>query len=114
MHVGRSESLAGCMVTWSDAQVALSGEIDELNADTVADRLCAGLAGPVMVVDLTAVRFFSAAGVRMLAKLGVAASGVDAIAHVTCSSAVWRIMDVCGGTDLPGLVLDRTGDGAPT
>jgi anti-anti-sigma factor len=113
MQVGRSESLSGCRVTWSDARVVLSGEIDELNADEVADRLRAGLTSPVTIMDLSAVTFFSAAGVRCLGRVGAAASAMDAIVRVTCSPHVWRIMDVCGGNDMPGLMLDQAGDRAP-
>lgn len=113
MHVGRSESLSGCGVTWSDTRIVLCGEIDELNADAVADLLRAGLTAPITTLDLSAVTFFSAAGVRFLGKLGATATGMGAIVHVTCSPTVWRIMDACNGAELPGLVLDRTGNGTP-
>lgn len=115
MHVGRSELLAGCTVTWSDGRVTLAGDIDELNADDIAERVCAGVANPSRVsdLDLTAVTFFSAAGVRLLAKVAAAACMADAIVHVTCSPTVWRIADLCGGTELPGLVLDQVGNQDP-
>jgi anti-anti-sigma factor len=116
MDVRRSEHLDGCQVTWADELVTLSGEIDELNADTIAARLCAGLAGTVVTLDLTSVAFFSAAGIRLLAKVGSGARGADTIVHVNCSPGVWRIVTLCGATGLPGLVLDRdgsSGNGTP-
>src|SRR5262245_35289100 len=111
MRMGRSELLAGCMVTWTDGRITLSGDIDELNADAIADRMCARMTGgnTISTVDLTGVTFFSAAGIRMLAKIGVAARHRDAIVHVTCSPKVWRIVALCGGSALPGLVLDQAG-----
>src|SRR5262245_16390192 len=99
MHVGRSELLAGCTVTWADGQVFLAGDSDELNADIIAERVCAGIGrqATVSALDLRAVSFFSAAGVRLLAKIAAAACMADAIVHVTCSPTVWRIADLCGG-----------------
>lgn len=116
MHVGRSELLSGCTVTWADGQVTLAGDIDELNADTIADRLSRSFANAATVstLDLTGVLFFSAAGVRMLAKVAAAACMADTIVHVTCSPTVWRIADLCGGTELPGLVLDAAPDQGAT
>lgn len=116
MYVGRSESLSGCKVTWSDARIVLSGEIDELNADLVADRIRTSITAASTVLDLSGVTFFSAAGVRFLRKVGNAAHDVHGVVHVTCSPSVWRIMRVCDGTEIPGLMLDRAvrpGDGAP-
>jgi anti-anti-sigma factor len=104
------------MVTWSDARIVLSGEIDELNADMVADRIRPCLTAAPAVLDLSGVTFFSAAGVRFLTKVGAAAHAVNGVVHVTCSPSVWRIMRVCDGTEMPGLMLDRAvrpGDGAP-
>jgi anti-anti-sigma factor len=115
MHVGRSEPLAGCTISWSDGQVTLAGDIDELNADTIAERVCGGVASAATIsaLDLTGVTFFSAAGVRLLAKVAAAACMADAIVHVTCSPTVWRIADLCGGTEFPGLVLDEIRHGDP-
>jgi anti-anti-sigma regulatory factor len=109
MHVGRSELLAGCTVTWSDDRIILTGDVDELNADAVAERLRAGIANAstISTLDLTGVTFFSAAGVRLLSKVGAVARAADAIVHVTCSPVAWRIAILCGATDFPGLVLDR-------
>jgi anti-anti-sigma factor len=109
MHVGRSELLAGCKVGWSDGRITLSGDIDELNADTVAERIRTGIANAttVPVLDLTGVTFFSAAGVRLLMAVAAAARAADVVVRVTCSPTVWRIADLCGGTDVPGLVLDK-------
>jgi anti-anti-sigma regulatory factor len=115
MHVGRSELLAGCTVSWSDDRITLAGDVDELNADPVAERLCAGIANAftISTLDLTGVTFFSAAGVRLLMKVGAVAHAADAIVHVTCSPVAWRIAVLCGATDFPGLVLDRVGRDDP-
>lgn len=105
--MGRSELIDGCRVTWSDAGIALSGEIDERNADLLENRLSEDLEGAVTVLDLHEVTFFGAAGVHFLTRLGAAARDADTLVHVLCPPHVWRVLNLFGGADLPGLVLDR-------
>jgi anti-anti-sigma factor len=112
VSIPRSEQLDGCQLVSTDDAVVVSGEIDQVNADAVAERLCAAITGSITVVDLGAVTFFSAAGVHLLAAVGAAARTADAIVHVTCSAPVWRIVDLCGAAELAGLVLDRLPDPA--
>lgn len=107
MYVRRSESLHGCELVWTDEKVAVSGSIDQVNAGSVGEHVCAAIGGAVTVIDLSQVTFFSAAGLHLLEAVSAAAGSADAIVHVECSDAVWQILNVCEATDLPGLVLDR-------
>ncbi|WP_433040956.1 hypothetical protein [Dactylosporangium sp. CS-033363] len=107
MPVRRSERLDGCELVWTDDRIAVVGVVDQVNAGAVAGRLCAAVAGVVTVIDLGGVTFFSAAGMHVLEAVAAAAAAADAIVQVSCSVAVWEIAEVCGATDLPGLVLDR-------
>ena len=108
MQDERSERLTYCELTRTDDRVAVSGEIDVASAEAIADRVCGALTGTVTVVDLRAVTFFGAAGVHLLRKIALAACAADTIVHVPFSPAVRHTMDLCGVTELPGLVLDRS------
>ncbi|RAS70039.1 anti-anti-sigma factor [Lentzea atacamensis] len=108
MRDGQSERLADCELTRADDRIAVTGEIDAANAGAIADRVCGALGGTVVVVDLRAVTFFSAAGVHLLRRIAAAARTSDTIVQVLCSSAVRHTARLCGVTELPGLVLDRS------
>jgi anti-anti-sigma factor len=102
----RSEVLAFCELAWSDHGLVVTGEIDAANADALAERVRDLIADGGTVIDLAAVGFFGVAGARMLLSAGSFAHGTDRIVHVICSPAVWRVLYLCGMTDIPGLVLD--------
>ncbi|WP_430781543.1 STAS domain-containing protein [Actinoplanes sp. G11-F43] len=108
MHVRRSETLDGCELVWADGEITVDGAIDQANAGTITERLCAAIiTGAVTLVDFSRVTFFSAAGLHLLEAVAVAARAADAIVRVRCSAPVWLILDLCETAELPGLVLDR-------
>ncbi|MFG1922305.1 STAS domain-containing protein [Cryptosporangium sp. NPDC048952] len=103
MQTGRWASPTRCGLTRSGHRLEVSGEIDEANANALGTHLGEALDDGVTVVDLTAVTFFSAAGVRMLLEVG---RGAAVAVRVCCSPQVWRILDVCGVPAVDGLVLE--------
>ncbi|WP_143175369.1 STAS domain-containing protein [Cryptosporangium aurantiacum] len=106
MHTGRSESLVRCDLTRSGECLAITGEIDEANASALADRIGAALADRITLLDLRGVTFFSAAGVRMLLLVGPAVGVTDSGLRVRCSTAVWRIVALCGVAEVSGLLFE--------
>jgi anti-anti-sigma factor len=86
----------------------LSGDIDENNWESVADRITDQVRSGAERLDLTGVTHFGAAGVR--AVLVARESLPDgAMLELRCGPAVHRVMRVCGLDDMPGLVVTRSG-----
>jgi anti-anti-sigma factor len=79
------------------------GEIDESNADGLAERAVAEIRAGVACLDLSQVRFFGAAGVRMMFALRAAAASLDGGVRVVCSPEVMRTLQVCRLTAVDGL-----------
>lgn len=105
VSVARSERLAGCGLTWLGDGVLVAGEIDHGNADILADRLCVAIADTVRLVDLTAVTFFGAAGIRLLVSIAAAARNAGVTVRVNCSPVVRRVIGLCGVIEIAGLAL---------
>lgn len=101
----RSEILEGCELVWSDDGIVLTGEIDPANVTLVEERVLPLIADPVTVIDCRTVTFLDAAGIRMLARLGSAALGANAVVRVRCSAPVTMSLRLCGFDELPGLSL---------
>lgn len=105
MQTGRSGSTR-CGLTRSGHCLEVSGEIDESNADDLGSDLETGLTEGVTLVDLTAVTFFGAAGIRTLLRLGPVATRLGLVVRVRCSAQVRQVLDVCAITTVAGLVLE--------
>jgi anti-anti-sigma factor len=106
----RSEDSAGREVVRSAEGVTLSGDIDEANVPEIERRLCAVLEAGDVVVDGRAVTFLDVAGLRMLARVGVAAAAAGAVVRMRCSPAMTETFNVCGVRELPGLKMEREWD----
>jgi anti-anti-sigma factor len=109
----RSEDATGCQVGWPARCFTVSGEIDSVNAPMIEGRIRAFLSAGDVVVDCRAVTFLDVAGLRMLARTGVAAIAAGAVVRLQCSPAVTETLDVCGMRELPGVVLDLDDDDSP-
>jgi anti-anti-sigma factor len=89
----------------------LGGEIDICNAPEVTDWIVTAVRDGASHLDLSAVRFCGAAGVRALLTGRDAVCADDGRLHVICSPQVLRALWVCGLTDGPRLVAHTA---APT
>jgi anti-anti-sigma regulatory factor len=108
-----TEDATGGEVERSPGGITVSGAIDIANATVIGERMCALLTSGKVVVDSRTVTFLDVAGVRMLARFGLAALARGAVVCVRCSSAITETLAVCGVRELPGLQLDHGGPGSP-
>ena len=94
---------------WPGGLIALRGDLDLAGREVVAPALLRAAAGPgPLVVDLTAVRYLSSAGVALLAE--TAATGVALSVVVAAGSAPARVLELAGLTSaLPVTVRDSDG-----
>lgn len=79
------------------------GEIDESNADELATRAVSEIRAGVVGLDLSQVRFFAAAGVRMISAARTAMASLDGGVGVVCSPEVLRTLQLCRYTGVDGL-----------
>ncbi|HKT02788.1 MAG TPA: STAS domain-containing protein [Rugosimonospora sp.] len=98
-----------CPVRRVGVQLQLSGEIDDSNAAELSARVVAEIGAGVTDVDLSRVRFFSAAGAGLLVVAARAATVRQRMVRVAASPAVMRVVEVCGLDALDGLWLTATG-----
>ena len=87
--------------TWSGrtAVIAVAGEIDLTNAESLRDALLSALnaGAPGLIVDLTATTFLDSAGVTALVRASRRASAVDAAVRVAVTApAVLRVLSLVG------------------
>lgn len=87
------------------------GAIDASNAEDLAARATAEVKTGVACLDLSQVRFFGAAGVRML--FAVHAAALDGGMRVVCSPEVMRTLRVCRVTRVDGLPVTAAPDPGP-
>jgi anti-anti-sigma regulatory factor len=80
------------------------GEIDESNADDLATRALSEIRAGVVALDLSRVRFFAAAGVRMISAARTETT-LDGGVRVVCSPEVMRTLQLCRYTGVDGLRL---------
>jgi anti-anti-sigma factor len=97
----RADSPTRCSVRRDGSVLHLLGDIDVGNWATVRERVAAEVGSGVRTLDLTAVRYFGAAGVR--AVLDARPSG--AVLTVRCAPAVYRVMRISDLLDAEGLVV---------
>ena len=109
----RPEDSTGCEVAWSVGYITVSGEIDAANAAVIERRIRALINAGDVVVDCSAVTFLDVAGLRVLARTGVAAIDAGVVVRLRCSPAVTETLEVCGMRELPGVVLDLDDDDTP-
>jgi anti-anti-sigma regulatory factor len=77
-----------------------------VNAPMIEQRIRALLGGGNVVVDCRVVAFLDVAGLRMLARVGIAAVTAGTVLRLRCSPAMMEMLNVCGVRELPGLELD--------
>jgi len=92
-----------CAVHRVGDRLWFSGEIDESNADELAARTLAEIRAGALGLDLSQVRFFAVAGVRILIAVQSAATFPDGGLPVVCSPETMRTLWVCGLTGTDGL-----------
>jgi anti-anti-sigma factor len=97
---------------WPGGLIVLRGDLDLAGREVVAPALRRAAGGPgPLVVDLTAVRYLSSAGVALLAE--TAATGVALSVVVAAGSAPARVLEIAGLTSaLPVTVRDTGGAAA--
>jgi anti-anti-sigma factor len=105
-----------CTVQRIGDELCLFGEIDESNADELAACVVAEIRAGIIGLDLSLVRFFGVAGIRVLFAARTAATSRDGGLRVVCSPEVMRTLQLCRLTVLRGLHLTapaktRDGDG---
>jgi anti-anti-sigma factor len=79
------------------------GEIDESNADELAARTLVEIRAGAVGLDLSQVRFFAVAGIRILDAVQSAATFPNGGLLVVCSPEAMRTLRVCGLTGTNGL-----------
>jgi anti-anti-sigma factor len=90
----------GLCLVWRDGdRLCLDGDIDQTNADVLRPDLIEDIRAGVVDFDLTSVRFFGAAGVRLLLGLRAEASDRGTVLRVACAPMVRRVLDICGVSD---------------
>jgi anti-anti-sigma factor len=82
----------------------LTGDIDLGNWADIRGRMAVEMAAGIRRVDLTGVRYFGAAGVRVVLD-AFEARPSGATVHVTCAPSVFRVMRISGLLDTDGLVI---------
>jgi anti-anti-sigma factor len=92
------------VVDAGDGVIHVAGELDAATADRLAQRLAAS--SPVRVIELSAVTFIDASGLRVL--LAAAGGIVDLRPQLRAPSrAVVRLLDLTGLTDVFTTVGDH-------
>jgi anti-anti-sigma regulatory factor len=86
------------------------GDIDESNADELAARAATELRTGVVGLNLSQVRFFAAAGVRLLFAARTATGFPDGGVPVVCSAQVMRTLRLCRYTRVDGLRVSAAPD----
>lgn len=94
-----------CLVERVGDELWLSGEIDISNAEDLSLLIAEEARAGVRRLNLTRVRFFSAAGIRMMIAVGTATALPDGGIPVVCSAAVTRALRLCRLTHVDGLRL---------
>jgi hypothetical protein len=84
-----------CSVERAGNEPRFFDEIDDSNADDPSRRVTAEFKAGGVSLDLSQVRFYCVARVRMMLAARSAAGGLDGGLRV-CSAAVTRILQVCG------------------
>jgi anti-anti-sigma factor len=93
---------------WPGGLIALRGDLDLAGREVAAPALLRAAAGPgPLVVDLTAVRYLSSAGVALLAE--TAATGVALSVVVAAGSAPARVLALAGLADALAVTVRDTG-----
>jgi anti-anti-sigma factor len=101
-HPSRSEM---CSFRRIGPVLYLSGEIDLANAADIAREVVAAVEDGVHCLDLSAVAFCDAAGLRVLL------AGRDRLVErgralrLVCSPIVLRLLEICDLTDVDGLIV---------
>jgi anti-anti-sigma factor len=94
-----------CGVQRIGDELLFFGEIDESNADDLAAQSVAEIKAGVVTLDLSHVRFFGAAGVRLIFAARTVASADGVRMGVVCSPEVMRTLEVCRLDGLDGVRL---------
>jgi anti-anti-sigma factor len=94
-----------CDVQRIGDELWFSGEVDESNADELTARAVAEIRAGTVCLDLSQVRFFGAAGTRMMFAARAAAAALDGQVRVVCSREVMRTLELCRLTAVDGLLL---------
>ncbi len=81
-----------------------TGEIDQSNADELAARAVAEVRAGTACPDLSQVRFFGAAGLRVMFAAQAVATSLDGGIRVVCSPEVMRTLQICRFTVDHGLL----------
>jgi anti-anti-sigma factor len=93
-----------CWIRRDGGVLRISGEIDQANWATVADRIVDAVRTGAVHVDLTEVGFCGAAGVRALL-YGRAALPPGSVLTLACAPEVFRTLEICGLVGADGLVV---------
>ncbi|BCJ39961.1 hypothetical protein GCM10010168_28200 [Actinoplanes ianthinogenes] len=85
-----------CSVQRDGDVLRLSGEIDQLNVSTVGGRIVAEIEAGVTHLDLSAVSYCGAVGIRALLTGRDVCRERGGILRLTCSPEVLRVLHLCG------------------
>jgi anti-anti-sigma factor len=92
-----------CDVQRIGDELWFSGAVDESNADDLTALAVAEIRAGIVCLDLSQVRFFAAAGIRLLFATRSAAAALDGRVRVVCSREVMRTLELCRLTAIDGL-----------
>ena len=96
----RADRVTRCSVHRDGATILLVGDIDLGNRAEITARMGLG----IRALDLTGVRYFGAAGVRLVLD-AFAGRPFAGTLHVRCAPSVFRVMRISGLLDVEGLVV---------
>lgn len=100
----RADRVTRCSIHRDGATVRLAGDIDVGNWVDIGGRVAAEVGTGCRYLDLTAMRYFGAAGVRVVLKAhGARPAGVTL--QVVCAPSVFRVMRISGLLVTEGLVV---------
>jgi anti-anti-sigma factor len=106
----RADRATRCSIHRDGVTLRLVGDIDLGNWAQVGDEVTAGVGSGVVGLDLTGVRYFGAAGVRVVLR-GYDARPSGVTRRVTCAPLVLRVLRLSGLTGTDGLLVTEAGQG---
>ncbi len=87
----------------------VTGALDVMTADAVADRLVSEVLAGIEQLDLSGVEFCGASGVRALLAARGAARAQGLELRLCSPPAVARVIELCGVADLDGWQVNTVG-----
>lgn len=99
-----ADRVSRCSIRREGVTLRVVGDIDLGNWAEVGEKVAAGVGSGAVTLDLTEVRYFGAAGVRVIL-CGYDARPSGVTLRVRCAPLVFRVMRISGLTGTDGLIV---------